>query len=200
MTKTEFLLELKARLAGLSQKDIDHSVDFYREMIEDRMEEGEPEEEAVAAVGTPADVAARIFSELPLSKIIRARLASRTGMKTWEMLLLILGSPIWASLLISAFAVVFSVYAALWSVAVALWSADASFLLGGIAGVILGGVFCFTHSPGLGLTVVGSGLLLGGLSILLFAACKNATRGLLRLSGWIFSKIKSCFIRKGATK
>ena len=51
MNKTEFVNQLSAGLMGLSQEDIKRSVDFYTEMIDDRIEDGMPEEEAVAALG-----------------------------------------------------------------------------------------------------------------------------------------------------
>ena len=40
MTKTEFLEQLKNSLTGLSEEDIKKSVDYYEEMIDDRMEDG----------------------------------------------------------------------------------------------------------------------------------------------------------------
>ena len=48
MTKQAFLAALGERLVGLPQKDIEERLTFYSEMIDDRMEEGLSEEEAVA--------------------------------------------------------------------------------------------------------------------------------------------------------
>ena len=56
MLKTEFLEQLRAGLAGLPQEDIDGRVAFYSEMIDDRMEEGLSEEEAVAGAGKISDI------------------------------------------------------------------------------------------------------------------------------------------------
>ena len=55
MNKNAFLEELREKLSGLPEEDIEESVAFYREMIEDRMEDGVPEEEAVEGVGTVED-------------------------------------------------------------------------------------------------------------------------------------------------
>ena len=52
MTKIEFLLALSERLSGLPKEEKLERLNFYSEMIEDRIEEGLSEEEAVAAVGT----------------------------------------------------------------------------------------------------------------------------------------------------
>ena len=52
MLKQEFLAQLRDALCGLPQCDIDERLTFYSEIIDDRMEEGLLEEEAVAAVGS----------------------------------------------------------------------------------------------------------------------------------------------------
>ena len=39
MTKQEFLAELRRGLSGLPQNDIEERLNFYSEMIDDRMEE-----------------------------------------------------------------------------------------------------------------------------------------------------------------
>ena len=56
MTKTEFLEQLKNSLTGLSEEDIKKSVDYYEEMIDDRMEDGIAEEEAVGGLGTVEEI------------------------------------------------------------------------------------------------------------------------------------------------
>lgn len=63
MNKYEFLAEIRKRLGGLSKEDIDRSLDYYREMVEDRMEDGLTEEEAVAALGPIEDIVAQIFAD-----------------------------------------------------------------------------------------------------------------------------------------
>ena len=52
MTKQAFAAALRNELSGLPREDIDRSIDFYCEMIDDRMEEGLTEEEAVSAIGS----------------------------------------------------------------------------------------------------------------------------------------------------
>ena len=68
MNKNEFLLKLKKGLRGLPQADIDERLTFYSEMIDDRMEEGLTETEAVEAIGSVNDVTAQILAETPLTK------------------------------------------------------------------------------------------------------------------------------------
>ncbi len=63
MTKADFLEALRNCLRALPDADAARSMDYYIEIIDDRMDEGMTEEEAVAAVGDPADVAREILRE-----------------------------------------------------------------------------------------------------------------------------------------
>ncbi len=60
MNKEEFLNALRAGLAGLPQADIERSVQYYREMIDDRIEDGMREIDAVADIGDPRELAQAI--------------------------------------------------------------------------------------------------------------------------------------------
>ena len=63
MTKADFLNALDHRLGALSEIDIARSLDYYEEMIDDRMDDGMTEEEAVAAIGDPEAVSRDILRE-----------------------------------------------------------------------------------------------------------------------------------------
>lgn len=63
MKKAEFLVSLRQKLISLPEDEAGKSAAFYSEMIDDRMEEGMTEEEAVAALGDPSDIAGAILQE-----------------------------------------------------------------------------------------------------------------------------------------
>ena len=64
MTKKDFLNELVAGLSrGMRTEDMAELRDYYAEQIDDRMEEGLSEEEAVAALGDPAALAEKLLRE-----------------------------------------------------------------------------------------------------------------------------------------
>ena len=98
MNKIEFLAAVSARLDGLASADVREQIGFLSEMIDDRMEEGITEAEAVAALGTPEEVAARILADLPFATVTEApaKPKKRSVLRT---VLLAATSPIWASLL-----------------------------------------------------------------------------------------------------
>ncbi len=95
---------------------------FYAEMLDDRIEEGLSEEEAVAAAGAEEEIVRQTVDETPLAKIAKERVRPKRHLKAWEIVLLALGSPVWLSLGIAAAAVILAVYVSLWAVIVSLWA------------------------------------------------------------------------------
>ncbi len=200
MTKIEFIDALKKGLQGLSQADIDRSVEFYSEMIDDRMEDGLSEEDAVKAVGTVDDAVNNILKEIPLPKIVKEKVRPKRVLSAWEIVLIILGFPLWLPLLAAFFSVILAVVVALWSVIVSLYAVDLSLLLAGV-GCIFGSVitFIFGGMP-LGLVILAAGLILGGLAVLFFLLFNFITKGFLWLHKQFFLGIKRLMIGKGSAK
>ena len=184
MTKLEFTLALTEKLSLIPWEDMEERVSFYTEAIEDRIEEGLPEEEAVAAVGDPAQIAALIIAEFPGCASEGARKGQRRKPGTGEILLLILGAPIWLSLLIAAAAVVVSLYVSLWAVVLSLWAVFASFAGCAVGGVI-GGAFLAAANGSAGVFLIGAGIFCAGASLFLFYGCKAASSWTVRLGAWL---------------
>ncbi len=196
MNKQDFLAQLRTGLAGLPQADLEDRLMFYEEMIDDRIEEGCLEEEAVSEIGPIEGVISQIVSEIPLMKLVKEKITKKKRMKVWEIILLALGSPIWLSLLIAVFAVLLSLYVSLWSVIISLWAVFGAFVGCAVGGVLLGIQFAFSSGVLVGLATVGAGFVCAGLSIFLFYGCKAATKGILILTKKMVIWMKKCFIKK----
>jgi uncharacterized membrane protein len=197
MRKQEFMDRLREKLSDLPIAETEERLGFYEEMIDDRMEEGLSEEEAVAAIGSPDEIAAQIIEEIPLKKIVKEKIKPKRKLSVLEIVLLVVGFPLWFPLLIVVpFSVIASLYATLWSVIVSLWAVFGS-LIGSAAGVLVGGV-CFIavgYMPS-GIVLIGASLFCAGLSVFLFFGCKAATKGTVWLTKRIALGIKNLFIRK----
>lgn len=200
MNKLAFLLELDAKLSGLPEEDIDRSVEYYSEMIDDRMEDGLSEEEAVAAVGEPAEIAAHILSELPLGKLVKAKLKPQRALRAWEIVLLVLGSPVWIPLLAAALVIILAIYIVIWSIVVSLYAVDLALAVSAVACVPTGVIYAVGENIATGAFVLGGALILAGLAIFLFLGCNQTAKGAWWLGKMILRGIKSCFIGKGAAK
>ena len=208
MTKNEFLGALRARLSGLSESDIEEHISFYSEMIEDRIEDGASEEDAVCGIGSVEDIAAQIIADVPLTKIAKERIKPKRRLRAWEIVLLAVGSPIWLSLGIAAFAVILSLYVVIWALIVSLWAVFVSLVacaLGlTVAGIaMIGGPYVFagvimaseSHVFS-GIALIGVGLVCAGLGIFLFFGCNAASKGAILLTKKIALGVKKAFMRK----
>lgn len=100
MTRDEFLGRLGELLACLPAEQVEETKAFYAEAIADRMEDGMSEEEAVAAMGTPGEVAEATLDDLPAVPRAIARTRRRSTALLW--VLTIVGSPVWRSSLVLA--------------------------------------------------------------------------------------------------
>lgn len=200
MKKSDFLSALQENLYGLPKEDIEKSLDYYSEIIEDKLEDGLTEEEAVEALGTAEEVAEQIFMDASLPKIIKTKVKPSRPLKIWEIVLLILGSPVWLSLLIAAAAVLFSIYIVTWSIIISLYSAVLAFAVGAIGGIVGVAICICIGNPVQGVFMLGAGLVLAGLTVLSFLGCNQISKYVIILSKKCLMLIKSCFIKKGEAK
>lgn len=198
MNKQEFLSRLRDGLSGLPQADVEERLAFYSEMIDDRIEEGLTETEAVSAVGSVDEIVSQIVADIPLSKIAKEKIKQKSRMSVWEIVLLVLGFPVWLPLLIAALAVLLSVYVVIWSVIISLWACFVSLAACILGGILSGVVLAVTGYITSGIAMIAAGFVCAGLSIFMYYGCKAATKGILLLTKKIVLRIKKCFIKKEA--
>ncbi len=200
MNKEEFLSELRGALSGIPQSDAEERVSFYGEMIDDRMEEGLAEEEAVAGLGSVGDIVSRIAAETPITKLVREKIRPKRRLRGWEIALIVLGFPVWFPLLAAFCAVVFSLYVVVWALIVSLWAVEISLWAGALCALGASVVYFFSGYVLPGVAALGGGLFTVGLSVFTFFGCVAASRGIVRMTGKTAVKIKSKMIRKEETK
>lgn len=166
MTRDEFLIQLGELLACLPADQVEETKAFYAEAIADRMEDGMSEEEAVAAMGTPGEVAEATLDDLPAVPRAIARTRRRSTALLW--VLAIVGSPVWVPLLLAFVVMALAVYVCIWVLALCVWVIAAA--LGAVgaaalalvaAGVAVGHVPYVIAMLGCGLAFIGAALLVG---------------------------------------
>lgn len=165
MTKQLFLNELSAALHTLPREERYRTLSYYDELIDDRMEDGQTEEEAVSSLGEPSAVAREILGEEEPAP------STGTGRRAWVIVLLVLGFPLWGSLLLAAVLLLISVYICLCVPAFVLGALSLSFLAGAIVGVVgtpflVLDVGLLSGGLGAGLFQVGASVAFLGLSVL----------------------------------
>ena len=195
MNKAEFLDALRKKLFRFPEEEIEKSLSFYNEVIDDRVEDGMTEEEAVAAVGDINDIAEQILLDMPLQTLVKTRIKPNRALRTLDIVFLILGFPIWFPLVLVFAATVFLIYLSIWMVIFSLFLVVLSLGAGGVASLLVG---IFRISAGLVpmLAAVGAGLFCIGLCALSFFPAKTLAASLVRLTAIVARKIKSIFIKK----
>lgn len=189
MKKQELLDKLRGSLWAMPETDIQNSLDYYNEMIDDRMEDGLSEEEAVAAVGDLDEIVSQILSETPRPpqtvKPEQKQVPARGNTKVWLIILLVLGSPVWIPLIASAVATVFSVYVSLWSVVISLYAVFFALAVAAL-GCIFGNFFMIGSMPKV-IVAWGAALVCAGLSVLFLLLSNLSAKGMVALTKWVWN-------------
>lgn len=113
------------------------------------------------------------------------------NLSVWEIIFIIIGSPIWLSLLIAIFAILISVYVSMWSIVISIWAAFISLLISAIACLFLFLSYCFSGNFFPGLAIMGIMFISSGLSILMFFASKALTNLLVLLTKRVIFFVKN---------
>lgn len=184
----------------MPQADIEERLTFYSEMLEDRMEEGLSEEEAVSAAGPVSEIVAQAVADIPLARLARERIRPTRRPKAWEIVLLALGSPIWLSLGVAAIAVILAVYVSLWAVLVSLWAVFAALAVCAVGSVPACVILAAGGSGAPGAAMLAAGIICAGLSVFMFCGCKQATRRIALATKKFAMWIKNRLIKKGETE
>lgn len=196
MNKETFLESLRKALTGLPAEEIDKTTEYYSEMIDDAIEEGESEETVTARLGNIEDIAEKIINETPIRTPVKADLKKRR-MSTWEIVLIAATSPVWVSLLAAFISVIASLYISIWSIAAALFAV--SFSCGAAAAAAVAAVpfLIGKGEPIRAMYAFGIVLAGAGMAVLMFYAVLWLSKMIIKLTLYIIRKIKSLIIKKG---
>lgn len=129
MNKQEFLSALARELDSLPREEREQTLTYYGELIDDRLEDGQDEGEVIQSLGNPKAVAQALLGEE------QPQLPNR-GLRVWVIVLLVLGFPLWGSLLLTAAVMVLCVFLCLFLPAFVLGVLALSLLAGAVLGAV----------------------------------------------------------------
>lgn len=194
MTKEEFINELRNKLVGLPKEELENRLNYYEEMIEDRMDEGKTEEEAVTEIGNVDDIAKQITDETPLITLVKEQTKPKRSLKVWEIVLLFLGFPLWFPLVLTGLILCFVAYLLIWVFVIVSYSIEFSFAVASIASLV--GFLIYLGNGEVNLIALGLTIMCLGVAILFVFVCIAITKMTIKLSKTVLLKIKSAIIRK----
>lgn len=195
MRKEEFLKELRKQLSGLPKDDIDSRVEFYSEMIDDRIEEGKTEQEAINEIGSVDEIVNDIAKDTPFVKLIKEKVKPKRKLETWEIVLLVVGFPLWFPLATAALSVCLVGYFLIWVFDLASYVVELALGASGIGGLVV--FFANIANGTTNYMALGISLMGFGGAFIFYWVCVAMTKGTFKVSMKITNKIKAAFIKKG---
>ena len=189
MSKQEFIDELRAKLSKLPNIDIEERLRFYEEMINDRMEDGLSEQEAISGIGSIDEIYLQISQDVPKShlNLDKTRQKSKTR-KNKKIIILSSTAIIWGPILIalavsalalaiSLVALAISLFVTLWVLVASVWAIFAAFTLSAPAAILIAILNIFSGNILPGIAIIGGGMVVAGLAIFAFFGALYATKG-----------------------
>lgn len=216
MTKTVFLEKVRSGISSLSENDIKRWIDYYSEMIDDRIEDGISEEDAVAAMGSVDDVISHILRDEnaeptninnaepnkkdknlfdTIKDFINRHVTDEN--RIWVILVVVLAVPIWVPVLTSLFGAIVSVVVSLFSVVVGIY-AGAVALVAAFVGCVVKGIAVLSVGALLGSAMMyfGIGFICLGIGILMFLLANLCARLIIKGIKFVCSYVKSKIQKK----
>lgn len=191
MNKIEFLNSIGDCLESLEKKERDKFVAYYEEMIEDYKEHGYREEEAINKIGSPQSIAEGILAEQD-TIVIKA---SSTGSRIINTVLLVLGFPLWGSLLFAAIMCILSIYIIIWCVPFTTGVGTIAMFTASLVSII-GSPFMIADTISVGIVQFGVGIIALGISILLAIVTVFFSKKLMKVTRKFSSKLSDLFRKK----
>lgn len=196
MNKQEYLESIRSRISAMPADDVNRFMDYYSEMIDDRVEDGLSEEEAVADMGSPDAAVEQILEDMPLTKLVKEKIKPKHELKAWEVVLIVLGSPVWIPLLITAAVLWLTLWIVAFALLISFYAVVLSFAVAGIGGLICTIPLFIANSPYTAVLMLGAALIGIGIAILFVVSVKPVTVGIFKVCKASVNGIKRMFVKE----
>lgn len=206
MTRNEFISSLSARLHSIPEAEKNKALDWYSELICDRMEEM-PEADAVSGIGSVDEIADEILSQYRQNTtavqpsggtVPQSRRSPDKGVNTALVIFAAtVLSPIWLPLLIVGLSLALIAVVLVWCAVVTVGVMLVSAAAVGAVGLVYGFWALFVINPAYGLLVLGTALVAAGLTLALIPLIVVTVKGAAEFTVWSVGKICCLVHRKG---
>lgn len=195
MNKQQFMDALRRGLSQLPPEEIEKQLAYYSELIDDMVEDGMTEFEAVERLGSVQDIYEDILQNMPLPLLVKTRAKPKGGWSALSIILIILGFPIWFSLLAALFAVVLAVYVSLWAIGIAVFAVVLAVFICAVVLAVFFVILLFSKASA-AVLALGAGFVLAGVALLLGLGAFYLCKGIVKATAAVGRAVKRLFIRK----
>lgn len=195
MTKQEFLAALEQRLQAVPEDERKRTAAYYDESIDDRMEDGMTEEEAVDSLESIDTIVQRIMKDTPLKTIVKNKVEHKKKLETWQVLLIIFTCPFWFPVGMGGISVAFGLCMAVFGIGLGLFATVIGLCGGGVAAVVGGIYFFISRGAAYGLMTMGLGFCCIGAGIFILLGSIAMVKGVVFLIKKFIQWLKACLSR-----
>ncbi len=196
---------------GLSQEQLSDKLNVSRQTISNwEIEETYPNSEQLKILSKEFKVSIDELLDNDYSKDLRKEesiskettskeekeVETQKKLNTWQIVLLVIGSPLWLSLLIVVISLFVVMYIVSWAIIISFWAVFISIVSVALSMLLVGIAFTFTNKDLTGFAMIGIGIFCTGLSILLFFVCKSITKAFILFTKESIKWINNCFQKK----
>lgn len=195
MNKAQFLNEIRRGLSQLPAGEIEKQLGYYSELIDDMMEDGMTEYEAVSRLGSVQEIYENILRDMPLPLLVKTRAKPKGGWTSLSIILIILGFPVWFTLAVGALIAIGSVYVVIWALVFAAFAVVLAIVL---CAVVFGVLFVrlLFSSVAAAVLALGCAFVFAGIGIAAALVALACAKLIVKATAAIGRWIKSLFIRK----
>lgn len=195
MNKAQFLQQLRRGLSQLPAGEIEKQIGYYSELIDDMVEDGMTEYEAVERLGSVQEIYESILRDMPLPLLVKSRAKPKGGWTALSIILIILGFPVWFTLAVGALIAVASVYVVIWALVFSAFAVVLAIVICAVVFVVLFIRLLFS-SVAAAVLALGCAFVLAGIGIVAVIIAVACTKLIVKATAAVGRGIKSLFIRK----
>lgn len=171
MKKEEFLISLDRALKRLPEQDKQEILDYYKEIIEDKIESGQDESEAVSSVDSIEEIVNQVITEGVEKSDVEMVTPEKKKTDKRQLIILIVGSPLWVPLTLAAISIIFAAYICAWAGVFSMAVTEAALTICAPASAILAIVNMCMGDVALGFIVLGISFSASGIALIAFLPC-----------------------------
>lgn len=165
MKKRQFLDRLSAALSALPEEERNRTIRYYNELLEDAMEDGLSEEEAVAQLEAPEVIAQQVLQDSGIDPMEYTPNYEKKRHKWWILLLAVLTFPIWGGIAVGILGGLVGILCGLFSGIIGLLAIPIGVAGGAVGGIGMSIILFCTGNAAKGLLLLGGGLICTALTI-----------------------------------
>ena len=190
MNINQFIDRLARKLSSLPEQELKQTIDYYYEIISDKMNDGMSENEAIDSLGSIDEIAASILSDTSTLKTDSSKTKVKESNQTnWKSIITSATAIIWIPILIGLIGAAIGLYVSLWSIVISFGATSLATGVGALVS-IFGIIDICTGAVGSGLTWIAMGIGSLGLCFIFYAITVYSGKLVLLLTKKIFTPIK----------